>query len=138
MDRQIVLEKLESLRRCLARIRERCPDSAAALAKDVDAQDIVSVNLTRAVQIAVDIAAHMISATEQPPPTTMGESFELLATAGLIPSGLAESMKSAVGFRNIAIHSYRTIDWAIVFSICTECLADFEVFAEQVMKHLER
>ena len=71
MDWQVVEEKLESLRRCLARIEDRCPPSLEALEQDIDAQDIVSVNLTRAVQLAVDLAAHILSESSIPPPATM-------------------------------------------------------------------
>ena len=49
MDKQLVSSKLESLRLALARVRQRTPASAAALAADLDAQDIVSLNLQRAV-----------------------------------------------------------------------------------------
>lgn len=134
MDPTIVHEKLESLRRCLERIRHKCPNSADALRKDLDAQDIVSLNLSRAVQLCVDIASHVLAATDQPPPETMGQSFDRLADAGLIAESLAGRMKAAVGFRNIATHSYREIDWNIVHSIATDHLSDFEDFARAVLR----
>jgi len=132
MAATVIEEKLESLRRCLARIRLKRPDSAEALKADLDSQDIISVNLTRAVQLCVDIAAHVLTTTDLPPPDTMGESFERMASAGMISEALAERMKAAVGFRNIAVHSYRQIDWDIVQAIVTEHLDDFESFARQV------
>jgi len=49
-----------SLRRCLERVRGRCPQSVETLLSDLDSQDIVALNLTRAVQICVDVAAHVI------------------------------------------------------------------------------
>jgi len=61
VDRAVLSEKLESLRRCVARIETKRVASAGALARDVDAQDIVALNLTRAVQLCVDIAAGMPS-----------------------------------------------------------------------------
>ena len=134
MDRQVVEEKLESLRRCLARIEDRCPPSLEALEQDIDAQDIVSVNLTRAVQLAVDLAAHILSESSMAPPATMAESFIQLAEAGVIPEDLALRLKSAVGFRNIAVHSYRKIDWAVVFAICTGHLGDFKAFARTLIE----
>jgi len=137
MDRQIILEKLESLRRCLKRVRDKCPSSAEALSKDPDAQDIVSVNLTRAVQLAVDIAAHLIARTDHPAPDSMGEVFEVLGKTGIIDDDLVSRLKGAVGFRNIAIHSYREIDWNITFSICSDRLADFERFASAVVAAVE-
>ena len=43
-------------------------------------------------------------------------------------------MKKAVGFRNIAVHNYESINWAIVFAIATEHLKDFEEFAAAVAR----
>lgn len=129
MAGNVLIEKLESLRRCIRRVEKTCPDSSDALAEDIDAQDIVTLNLTRAIQLTVDIGSHLLSKTDQPAPTTMGETFELMQDAGLIDGGLADRLKRAVGFRNIAIHSYRDVDWAIVHSICTERLDDFRDFA---------
>ena len=59
MDREVVEQKLESLRRCLKRIETKCPSEAATLAADPDLQDIVALNLSRAVQISVDIGTHL-------------------------------------------------------------------------------
>ncbi|MBT9590927.1 MAG: hypothetical protein IV089_08475 [Thiobacillus sp.] len=50
MDRQVIEQKLESLRRCLARIRQKNPVTVAELVSDPDAQDVLTLNLTRAVQ----------------------------------------------------------------------------------------
>ncbi len=135
MDTTVVHEKLESLRRSLERIRQKRPQSANALSHDLDAQDILSVNLTRAVQLCVDIASHVLVETDQPPPSTMGQSFDRLADVGLITESLAARMKAAVGFRNIAIHSYREIDWDIVHAIATDHLSDFEDFARAILAH---
>ena len=41
MDQQLIAEKLESLRRCVERIRTRCPDQALQLASDPALQDNV-------------------------------------------------------------------------------------------------
>ena len=71
MDREIVEQKLESLRRCLQRVQIKCPPDASTLEADFDLQDIVTLNLSRAVQLCVDIAAHCIAATELPAPATM-------------------------------------------------------------------
>jgi hypothetical protein len=49
MDREVIEQKLESLRHCLRRIETRCPADAQTLATDPDLQDIVTLNLSRAV-----------------------------------------------------------------------------------------
>ncbi|EAR23485.1 type VII toxin-antitoxin system HepT family RNase toxin [Nitrococcus mobilis] len=129
MDTLILQEKLEALRRCVRRIEERRADSAGELGKDLDRQDIVTLNLTRAVQLCVDMAVHVIAESEQMAPQTMGEAFEGLAKLGLISEALSLRMKAAVGFRNIAIHQYQSIDWDIVHAITWKGLEDFRNFA---------
>jgi uncharacterized protein YutE (UPF0331/DUF86 family) len=136
MDREVVEHKLESLRRCILRIETKCPRDCASLAADFDLQDIVSLNLSRAVQISVDIGAHLISGMEVPPPGTMGQTFDLLAQEGVINEKLASSLKKAVGFRNIAVHSYEAINWEIVHSIVKFHLADFSDFARIIAMRL--
>jgi len=132
VDREVVEQKLESLRHCLKRIETKCPADAQTLATDPDLQDIVALNLSRAVQVCVDIGAHLISGMEVQPPDTMGQTFDLLAQAGVLTEALASSLKKAVGFRNIAVHSYESINWHIVHSIAKNHLVDFSEFARVV------
>ena len=129
MDEGVINAKLESLRRCVARVEAHCPATADELAKDIDAQDIIALNLSRAVQLCVDLALHRLSATCQTAPATMGAAFDELAQIGTINTDLAQRMKSAVGFRNLAVHQYEAMDWRIVHAICTKHLDDFRSFA---------
>ncbi len=136
MDREVVEQKLESLRRCLRRIETKCPADAATLAVDPDLQDIISFNLSRAVQISVDIGAHLIAGMEVSPPDTMGQTFDILAQQGVLSSDLAVNLKKAVGFRNIAVHSYESINWNIVHGIVKYHLVDFSEFAKLIAGRL--
>lgn len=129
----ILLSKLDSLQRCLSRIASKTPSSAEDLQQDLDAQDIITLNLERAVQVCVDIAAHIQSEFKTPPPSSMAESFDRLQELGVISADTTVRMKNAVGFRNIAVHEYRKIDWLVVFRIITEHLDDFKDFARQVL-----
>ena len=110
MDRDIVQAKLESLRRCVERIADKTPSSSDQLAHDPDLQDIIALNLQRAVQLCVDLAAHVIADTDTKAPATMADTFTSLKEVNVIPPALADRMMKAVGFRNIAVHSYQTID----------------------------
>ena len=46
-------------------------------------------------------------------------------------------MKKAVGFRNIAVHAYDTMDWDIVFAIASRHLQDFADFAHVIAVRLD-
>ncbi|MBX3629651.1 MAG: hypothetical protein KF908_06975 [Nitrosomonas sp.] len=50
MDTVVLAEKLESLRRCIRRIEDKKPVHVNHLKQDIDLQDILVLNLTRAVQ----------------------------------------------------------------------------------------
>ena len=136
MDREVIDQKLESLRRCLQRVADKCPPDPETLERDLDLQDIIALNLSRAVQLSVDIGTHIIAGMEVPPPDTMGQTFDILAQAGVIHDDLAKRLKKSVGFRNIAVHNYEKIDWAIVHAIARHHLADFTEFARAIGSRL--
>src|SRR5436309_8729797 len=110
MDPDLISEKLESLRWCVQRVQKKCPATPEELMEDPDLQDIISLNLTRAVQLSVDIAVHILADLDVKPPDTMGSAFDALMSAQIIKADLAGRLKKAVGFRNIAIHNYEEID----------------------------
>ena len=128
----VILAKLDSLHRCLSRIESKIPESVKELEDDLDRQDIITLNLTRAVQICVDIATHIIADFDTPPPSSMSQSFDRLHQLKVISADTGERMKKAVGFRNVSVHEYQSIDWLIVFRIINEHLGDFKDFAKQV------
>lgn len=132
MDRLVLQEKLESLARCVRRVEQKRPPSLDLLVDDPDLQDILVLNLSRAVQLCVDIGSHLISETDAAAPQTMGEVFSTLAMLGIISDELAARLRGAVGFRNVAVHNYDRIDWAIVFAISACYLDDFRAFAGAV------
>ncbi|MEE9343479.1 MAG: HepT-like ribonuclease domain-containing protein [Gammaproteobacteria bacterium] len=75
MDRDVIIEKLESLRHCLNRIEAKRPDALEQLLSDIDLQDIIVLNLTRAIQVCVDIGSHILSNTEARPPCQYGRGL---------------------------------------------------------------
>ncbi len=138
MDREVIEQKLESLRRCLWRVAEKCPADPVILSQDPDLQDIVTLNLSRAVRLRVDHGAHQIAEMDVPPLDTMGQTFDALTHAGAIPEGLAQQLKKAVGFRNIAVHHNEAVNWTIVHRIAMYHLNDFTDFAKVVAARLVR
>ncbi len=133
MDEVIVQEKLESLRHCILRVQERTPPTAAGFAEEPDAQDIVVLNLTRAIQLCVDIGNHLVSDTDSAAPATMAGVFGTLRDLGVIEPDTCEAMTKAVGFRNIAVHNYTAINWEIVHAVCTDSMDDFRRFAQEIV-----
>jgi len=82
MDNPVLMSKIETLSRCVARIQQKTPADASLLGANMDAQDIIVLNLERAVQICVDMATHVLAKTDEPAPASMVESFNLYSSVG--------------------------------------------------------
>ena len=63
----------------------------------------------------------------------MAAFFSVLEGHGILEPPLAERLRRMVGFRNIAIHDYQTLDAGIVEAIVTRRLPDFRLFAARVV-----
>ena len=103
-----------------------------------EAEVAKALNLSRAVQLCVDIGGHLISGLDVPAPDTMGQTFEILAQAGVLDQNLAQRLRKAVGFRNIAVHNYDAINWHIVHDIAKNHVEDFSAFAKVVIGKLDQ
>ena len=133
MENDLILRKLENLRFYLQRVKEKTPSSFDLLCDDLDAQDIIVLNLERAIQECVDIALHIISEDNSiPVPDSMAQAFLTLRQMNVISAETAQNLAKAVGFRNIAVHAYQQIDWQIVYQIITSKLDDFKKFAQEI------
>ena len=133
-DRDIVLAKTAAIQRCLRRIKDvtgLVPDRL----DEQDAQDIFVLNLQRAVQSAIDLAAHVVASEGLGVPDSVRSNFVLLDHTKIISKTLSRKMQSMVGFRNIAIHDYQAIDVDILKSILTKHLKDLEQFYTTILTH---
>ena len=137
MDERIILRKLESLDRCIERLKSKKPSDIETFRTDHDLQDIIVLNLERAVQMCVDIASHIIAELEVRAPMTMSESFSQLHSARVISKETKERMQKSVSFRNIAVHEYQTIDWDVVYAILNFHIQDFNKYAKEVLEWMQ-
>ena len=133
-EKDVVLAKAASIQKCLRRIKEVTelkPDSL----DEVNKQDIFVLNLQRAVQSAIDLAAHIIASEGLGVPDTIKDNFVRLEQSGIISIDLSKKLQSMVGFRNIAIHNYQTINVDILKTILVKHLKDLEDFYAAILEH---
>ncbi|UXR63790.1 DUF86 domain-containing protein [Bdellovibrio bacteriovorus] len=133
MTIEVLHQKIESLRNCIERIESKKPFNAEQLRQDFDLQDIISINLERAVQVCVDLASHILAASGGRTPATMAESFLLLAEEKRISQNIAHALVKSVGLRNLLVHEYSKIDWDIVSSVANDHLDTFREFAKEIL-----
>ena len=92
------------------RVEDKCQGTLTGLIDDIDTQDIIVLNLERAVQACVDIGAYIIAGFDEiTMPASMSDIFLTLKNVKVIDEELAEHLTKAVGFKNTAIHSSQDI-----------------------------
>ena len=125
MPDDVILNKAEIIERCIVRVKETYGRDPAALDSDYGIQDVITLNLERACQAAIDLGMRWIRIEALGVPKDSRDAFSLLAAAGMLSGDLSDSLKKMVGFRNIAVHDYREIDFAIVKAIIERDFPDF-------------
>lgn len=134
LDRDVVLAKLTTIERCLARIQEVRNRSEL---RPIDVTDLTALNLQRAVQAAIDLGSHIVAALGYGLPSVAGDAFLLLAERGVLDSALAERLRRMVGFRNIAIHEYSRLNPQVVEGIVRDRLGDLRELMTTALELLE-
>jgi uncharacterized protein YutE (UPF0331/DUF86 family) len=128
VDPERVRERLGRLDALLARLettRRRGPEAYLA---SVDERLRTERALQLALQICLDVGAHLISELGLQPPDEYRETFPRLADAGVLEPKLAARLADAAGLRNRLVHGYADLDDAQVFS-ALEGLDDLRAFA---------
>ncbi|MCK5663954.1 MAG: DUF86 domain-containing protein [Thiotrichaceae bacterium] len=127
-------KKIDSILRCLNRIQQRLPDTESEFLVDYDAQDVVVLNLTRAIQMNVDIATYILANNDQAVPTTMAEAFASLEHLKIITPNIADKMKRSIGYRNVAVHNYDDIDLIYRAVLILGVTSDFKDYIKQIIR----
>ena len=72
----------------------------------------------------IDIGSHLISALSLPPPSFYREIAQILHENQILPLELKETFENMVGFRNVLVHSYASLDLDRIYEILVDSLSD--------------
>jgi len=129
----VVLNKIAVITRCLQRIEEEYQYDEDRL-QNYTIQDAIVLNLQRACQATIDLAMHWVAQQKLGLPQDARQTFDLLHQAGFLDKDLTQRMKAMVGFRNIAVHDYQSVNPIILMSVLNHHLPDFTDFIIQVQR----
>lgn len=131
----VLLNKKVSIERCLHQISEyRSRPSVIAFENDYLRQDAIAMNLQRACELTIDIANHLVKIKKLGLPQDSKDSFALLNRAGIINTEMMTHLQAMVGFRNILVHQYATLNLAILVTIIEHRLGELLDFANTALK----
>lgn len=77
---------------------------------------------------------HIVSERRLGIPQNSRDAFEALNKNGIIGKELADKLKRMVGFRNIAVHNYQSINLNLIEEIIEKHIFDFKEFIQTIVK----
>src|SRR5881396_2287189 len=107
-DPDLLAKKLAAIETCVADLRRLA--RPAELRRDLREQRFVEHTLQIAIQAALDVASHIVSDERLGEPRTNRELFDLLQRHHWLSPELTDTMRQMVGFRNIVVHGYQSVD----------------------------
>lgn len=94
------------------------------------------LNIQRACEASIDLAMHIISVKRLGIPQNSRDAFEVLNEHKIIDDKLSRNLKAMVGFRNIVVHDYQSINIKVVQSIISNNLNDFYDYIYCINKYI--
>ena len=125
MADDVLINKVATIERCVRRAREEYAADPASFATNFTRQDAAILNIQRACEAALDMGQHLIRRERLGVPQSARDVFALLAQSGWVTPALADGLKRMVGFRNIAVHDYETLQLPITIRIIETHLDEF-------------
>ncbi len=133
MPDNVMTNKVAIIERCLIRIAEEYDGKPANL-ENYTKQDSIILNIQRACEAGIDLAMHIVAIKALGIPQNSRDAFDLLAANSIINDQLNQKLKAMVGFRNIAVHNYQTLDLGIIQGIIERNLQELLLFGEICLK----
>ncbi|MBV4427566.1 type VII toxin-antitoxin system HepT family RNase toxin [Clostridium tyrobutyricum] len=130
----VVLNKISVIERCIKRIKEEYDNNPENL-KNYTKQDSIILNIQRACEASIDLAMHIISERKFGIPQNSRDAFEILFNNKIIDENVMRELKSMVGFRNIAVHDYQTVNLDIVKAVIENHIDDLKKFSSLILKN---
>ncbi|MDM5196714.1 DUF86 domain-containing protein [Fictibacillus enclensis] len=134
MKNDVILNKISVIERCINRIHQVYENNPNNL-KDFTKQDSIILNVQRACEASIDLAMHIIADKRLGLPQSSRDAFDMLQEHAIIEEQMAKRLKAMVGFRNIAVHDYQSINNEILKQIVEKHLGDFKEFTRQILQY---
>jgi uncharacterized protein YutE (UPF0331/DUF86 family) len=138
LDRERILAKLDDLNGYLEELRQVVPETYARYMESVEKRRACERLLQMSIECVIDVCALFVSGLRLGLPAEEDDLIEKLEQAGLISPGMAKMLKTMKGFRNILVHEYGRIDNAIVFSMASKRLQDFDSIKGEMLHALHK
>lgn len=134
MADDVLINKAATIERRVMRAREEYFSDPDTFATNFSRQDAAILNIQRACEAALDMGQHLIRRDRLGVPQSARDVFALLQRAGRIEPDLAAGLQRMVGFRNIAVHDYQSLQLPITVAIIEKHLDEFLQYSKAILQ----
>lgn len=136
LNQELILTRCQEIEDSLERIKKIKEMTKEEFLKDKDAQDIACYRLLITIESALNLCYHISAKYLKKVPDEYAECFVILFDAGIIPEPLSKNLQKMARFRNLLVHMYWKIDYATVYDIIKDNIADIHSFSRIVVSLL--
>ena len=133
MKDDIIINKIETIKKCMKRINEEYENKTSNLTNSTK-QDSIILNIQRLCEAGIELGVHIIRINKYGIPQSSQEIFQILEKNNIISKELSKNLQRIVGFRNIVIHDYQAINLEILQKIIENNLDDILELAREIIK----
>ncbi|MEO6120840.1 MAG: DUF86 domain-containing protein [Acidimicrobiales bacterium] len=114
VDERRVRRLLQRVTEDLAYLRQRSALGRATLLADTDRLAGLKYVFVTAIEGCLNVAQHICASEGWGPPESNADALRVLGRHGVLDADTAEAMARAVGFRNVLVHGYASVDDQLV------------------------
>jgi len=134
----LITKKLSRLREYLKYLKTIREISLETFLSDFKERGAAERYLQLAIETIIDVGNEIISILQLRRPERYREIPHILAENDIIPKEFADRIAKMIGFRNILVHDYATIDRTLEYQFLKTRLSDFELFMKHIANWLKR
>ncbi|MCX8193603.1 MAG: DUF86 domain-containing protein [Nitrososphaeria archaeon] len=137
IDEIIIYNKISKLKQYLKYLNELRRSSLREFREDFKISGSAERYLQVAIENIIDIGNEIISALQLKRPERYRDIPYILSEAKIIPREFADTIASMIGFRNLLVHDYASIELDMVYEFLQTKLQDFETFIKIISKWMK-
>ena len=137
IEKTLITTKLSKLRQYQKYLKELKTNTFEDFKSDFKIIGAAERYLQVSIECMIDIGNEIISSLQLQRPERYRDIPYILAQSRIIPKTFAETMASMIGFRNLLVHDYASINLKLVYEFLKTKLIDFENFVKYIAEWLE-
>ena len=134
IDKQVLYARIQEIEDSISRLGEIWKSGKDTFLKDKDLQDISCYRLLVMIEASIAICSHLCAKEIHKAPNSYAGCFAILEENGIIDEILSSKLQRMARFRNMLVHIYWDVDYALVWEIICQSLTDVREYISSIVQ----